>query len=291
MKNITELLFVLNARGYLWFVPDKSWIKYMYKKTLHKKLNLNNPKTFNEKLQWLKINNRVPEFSKLVDKLEVKRYVAERIGEQYIIPTLGVWDTFEEIDFDMLPNQFVLKCTHDSGGLVICRNKKELDYENTKKRINKSLKKNYYYHGREWVYKNVKARIIAEEYLSNLGLNGLLDYKFYCFHGIPRFLYISEGLENHSTAHISFVNLDWTFAPYGRSDYEKFCKLPDKPSNFDKMIEIAKILSKGHKFIRVDLYNIDGKIYFSELTFFPCSGMMPFVSEQDDIELGKLLKL
>lgn len=198
---------------------------------------------------------------------------------------------FDAVDFSTLPNKFVLKCTHDSGGLVICRDKEKFDKDAARKKINKSLSRNYYYHGREWVYKNVKHRIIAEQYLSNINEKGLIDYKFYCFDGQPSFLYISKGLEDHSTARISFVNLDWTFSTYKRKDYLEFEILPEKPQNFNEMIEIAKKLSEGFKFIRVDLYNINGKILFSELTFSPCSGMMPFVSLDDDVEIGKKLDL
>ena len=290
MKDPTRLFQMFADNGLLTWMPDEMFLKIIYQNKLHKKLNLDEPQTFNEKLQWLKLYNRKPEYTRMVDKFEAKKYVSERIGEQYIIPTLGVWDCFDQINFDILPNQFVLKCTHDSGGLVICRDKKGINKEKIRKKIQKCMKKNYYWLGREWPYKNVKPRIIAEEYMEDKS-GGLTDYKFYCFNGKPEFLYISTGMENHKTARISFVTMDWEFAPFGRTDYKPFDILPGKPKNFDKMVEIAGELSKGHPFLRVDLYEVDAKIYFSELTFSPNAGMMPFEPECYDKMLGDMLVL
>ena len=281
----------LSSKGFFNWMPDKAFLKMRYKRKFGKKLNLENPQNFNEKLQWLKLYDRKPEYTQMVDKYEAKKYVAERIGEEYIIPTLGVWEKFEDIDFDSLPNQFVLKCTHDSGGLVICRDKATFDKEAAKKKINKSLKVNYYLKGREWPYKNVKPRIIAEEYMEDAKTKELIDYKFYCFNGKVKYLYISEGLDNHSTAKISFVTLDWTFAPFNRSDYKPFALLPQEPFHFNEMIKIAEKLSYGINFMRVDLYEINEKVYFSELTFTPCSGFMPFQPKIWDLKLGAELEL
>ena len=286
-----KIIIFFNCLGCGKLFPDKFYLKCLYRDKLSKKLNLRNPQTFNEKLQWLKLYDRKPEYTMMVDKYAVKSYVAEKIGEEYIIPTLGVWDRFEDIDFDALPDQFVLKCTHDSGGLVICRDKRKFDREAARKQICRALKRNYFWHGREWPYKNVKPRIIAEQYMEDSSGNGLRDYKFYCFGGVPKFLYISEGLENHATASISFLNLDWTFAPFQRKDYKNFVSLPDKPTCFGKMLKLAEELSRVCSFLRVDLYEIDGKIYFSELTFTPCSGMIPFTSEEWDKILGSWIEL
>jgi hypothetical protein len=280
-----------DQRGYLNWLSDKTYLKVMYKVNVGQKLNFKKPKTFNEKLQWLKIYHRQPEYTKMVDKYEVKQYVAEQIGLEYIIPTHGVWDSFDEIDFDMLPNQFVLKCTHDSGGLVICRDKNSFDIDAARKKINRSLGRNYFYNGREWPYKNIKPRIIAEKYMEDYSGTELMDYKFYCFNGKPEFLYLSHGLENHETASISFLTLDWKRASFERSDYLPFKKIPSRPLNFEKMKLIAEQLSKSHPFLRVDLYEINGQLYFSELTFFPCSGHLPFKPIEYDMEIGKLLKL
>lgn len=272
-------------------LPDKTYITAKYYFRLHKRIHWKNPKSFNEKLQWLKLYDRKPEYSIMVDKYDAKRYVADRIGEGHIIPSLGVWNRFEDIDFDALPERFVLKCTHDSGGLVICRDKRKFDKVAAEKKINVSLKTNYYYQGREWPYKNVKPRIIAEKYMEDGSSKDLTDYKFYCFNGEPKYLYVSTGLENHATASISFLTLDWEFAPFGRSDFKPFTELPPKPTRFDEMLKLAAKLSAGHKFLRVDLYQIENQIYFSELTFSPCGGMMPFDPPEWDEELGKLIDL
>ncbi|MBO7303958.1 MAG: glycosyl transferase [Clostridia bacterium] len=273
-------------------LSDKSYIKLVWFRKFHKFPNLKNPQTFNEKLQWLKLYDRKPIYSTMVDKYDAKKYVADIIGEEHIVPTLGVWDKFDDINFDELPNEFVLKCTHDSGGLVICRDKTKLDLVAAKKKIERSLKTNYYWSGREWPYKNVKPRIIAEKFMSDENnVNSIMDYKFYCFDGEPKFLYVSTGMDDHKTARMSFITLDWDFAPFRRSDYSPFDTLPQKPTQFDEMIEHCRKLSAGHSFLRVDLYEINDTVYFSELTFSPCGGMMPLDPENWDLELGELIKL
>lgn len=257
------------------FIPDSMYIKIYYRMKFHKKLNLKEPKTFNEKIQWLKLNNKNIVYNKMVDKYKVREYIKDKIGEEYLIPLLGVYEKVEDIDFETLPNQFVIKCTHDSGGLVICRDKTQLDIKSVKKKINKSLRRNYYYYSREWPYKDVKPRIIIEKYMEDKKSKELLDYKFFCFNGQPMFIYISEGLENHETAKISFLDMNFKKEKFKRTDYREFESLPSKPVNFEKMKEISKKLSKGHPFLRVDLYEINNKIYFGELTFSPCGGYIP----------------
>ncbi|NTQ65724.1 glycosyl transferase [Enterococcus faecium] len=273
-------------------LPDKVFLEKEYKAYMGKNMDIDNPVGFNQKLQWLKIYDRKPEYSMMVDKFEVKKYVASIIGEEYIIPTLGIWENFDEIDFAKLPNQFVLKCTHDSGGVVICRDMKTFDLKKARKKINKSLKNDYYLKGgREWPYKNVKHKVIAEKYMQDGQTSELRDYKFYCFHGEPKFLYLSQGLEDHSTAQISFVELDWKRASFGRCDYKPFTELPPRPINYDLMIELARKLSMDIPFLRVDLYEINGNVYFGELTFTPCGGMMPFDPPTADIYVGEFLNL
>lgn len=286
-----KIFFVIGIRGGYRFLNDKSYLKLMYYCRFGKKLNLKNPESFNEKIQWLKLNDRNPLYTKLVDKYEVKKYVSDKIGEQYVIPTLGIWNSFDKIDFESLPDKFVLKCTHDSGGLVICHNKDDLNILDIKNRINKSLKRNYYWAGREWPYKNVKPRVIAENYMENAQGKGLVDYKFYCFNGQPQFLYISEGLDNHKTARISFLKMNWENEDFQRSDYLPFEKIPIKPDNFDHMVALVKELAADFEFIRVDMYSISGKVYFSELTFYPCSGFMLFSPADADDRVGDYLKL
>lgn len=284
------------------FIPDKLYLQIYYFVKFKKFCNFKNPQTFNEKLQWIKLYDRRPEYTKMVDKFRAKMYVAKIIGKKYIIPTLGVWDKFEDIDFHSLPEQFVLKCTHDSNGTVVCRDKKTFNKKAAREQINQSLQFNYYYVGREWPYKNVKPRIIAEAFMSDdptvneknresCSNDGLTDYKFYCFDGEPKFLYISSGLEDHTTARISFLTLDWKFAPYQRTDYKPYETLPKRPEMFDEMIEISKKLSSGHRFLRVDLYQINGQVYFSELTFTPSSGLMRFKNPNHDREIGDMMKL
>ena len=291
LKEPKKIIFYLESKGFFNFLSDESYLKFFYKLNTCKKLNLKNPKTFNEKLQWLKLYDRKDIYTTMVDKYEVKKYVSKLIGEEYVVENLGVWEKFDDIDFDKLPNQFVLKCTHDSGGLVICRDKSKLDLAKAKQKINKSLNRNYFYNGREWPYKNVKPRIIAEEYLENKKDQGLRDYKFYCTDGKVLCLYVSEGLEDHSTASISFLNKDWSFAEFKRDDFKPFDKLPHKPEKYDEMLEISEKLSKGYKFLRVDLYEVNGKVYFSEFTFSPCSGYMPFSPDEWDEKLGEMIEL
>lgn len=273
-------------------LPDSLYLKIQYRKLMGKPLNLKNPKGFNEKLQWLKLHDRKPEYEVYVDKYAARDFVAHTIGEKYLVKLLGVWDTAESIDYNSLPNQFVIKGTHDSGSVVVCRDKASFDPYITTEKMKKSLKRNNYYYGRDWPYKNVKHRIIAEEYLDN-GPLGLIDYKFYCFNGQPKFLYISQGLEDHSTASITFFDLNKKRMPFQRPDYKQHEQDPDFPGNFDEMIDIARKLAVAVEapFIRIDMYNIDGRIVFSEITFRPCSGYMKFVPEEWDIRVGDMLTI
>ena len=280
-----------NDKGLFHWLPDKCCLRILYWARMNKRLNLKKPQSFNEKMQWLKLYDRQSAYPNMVDKYEANKYVADILGEEYVIPTLGVWDRFEDIDFSELPSQFVLKCTHDSGGLVIVRDKSKFNKAAAKLKIERSLKQSFYLHNREWPYKNVKPRIIAEQYMEDQNRNSLCDYKFYCFNGEPKCLYISEGLENHATAKISFLTMDWNFAEFSRSDFQPFTELPLQPKSFDKMVELARKLSAGHTFLRVDMYDISGRVYFSELTFTPCGGFMPFNPEEWDSKLGELLEL
>ena len=255
------------------------------------KLDLKNRRTFNEKLQWLKLYNRKQEYTIMVDKYAVKQYVADNIGEEYIIPTLGVWNKPEEIDWNTLPNQFVLKTTHGggSGGVIICYDKLTFDINDAIKRLNKSLKQDIYLSYREWPYKDVSKRIIAEKYMTE-GDNELKDYKFFCFNGSPYCLKIDfDRFIDHRA---NYYDTDMNLLPFGEAccmpDYKKELK---RPENFERMIDIVKILSKDIPFARIDLYNSKGKIYFGEITFFPAGGMGKFVPFEWDYKLGHLLKL
>lgn len=269
---------------------DKPFIKTQFKLFAGYNLNLKEPRTFQEKLNWLKLNDRNPEYSIMVDKYAVKDYVANIIGEEYIISNLGVWDNFDQIDFDSLPDQFVLKTSHDSGGVVFCRNKKTFDKTTAKEILSKSLKINFYKVFREWPYKNVKPRILAEEIIKTEPSEDLMDYKFFCFNGEPKFLKVDFG--RFTDHHANYYDLKWNILPFGEAD---FPPIPshhiEKPENFDKMIEIVKKLAKSKKFVRIDLYNLHGKIYFGEITFYPASGYGKFTSPEYDEKIGELIDL
>lgn len=276
-------------KNVLKILPAKTYICLKYKLKFSKLPNLKNPKTFNEKLQWLKLYDRKPIYTTMVDKYEVKQYVASLIGEEYIIPTLGVYDKVDDINFDALPDQFVLKCTHDSGGLVICRDKSKLDIKEAKRKINASLKQNYYWHGREWPYKNVKPRIIAEKYIVDESGYELKDYKFFCFNGKVKLFFIAKDRYNEETK-FDFFDDNFLHLPFvqGHPNSEPPYY---KPENFEKMKELAEKLSKNIPQIRIDFYNVNGQIYFGELTFFHYSGMMPFNPSDWDEKLGDLIEL
>lgn len=272
------------------FVPDKAYLKIVYYLRLRKKLNLDNPQTFNEKLQWLKLYDRKPVYSIMVDKYEAKKYVSDMIGEEYIIPTLGVWDRFEDINFDELPESFVLKCTHDSGGLVIVNEKKDFDIKKAKKKINRSLKRNFYWKGREWPYKDVKPRIIAEKYMQDSIKGSLDDYKFFAFDGVVRALFIATERDKEEETKFDFYDSEFKHLPFtnGHPNAEKE---PEKPSTFAEMKSLAEKLSKGVPHLRVDFYEVDGKVYFGELTFSHWSGLMPFKPEEWDRTFGDWIVL
>lgn len=271
-------------------MPDDEYLIKKWKALMGTELNLDDPHTFNEKLQWLKLYDRKPEYTTMVDKYAVKQYVADIIGEKHIIPTLGVWDKFDDIDFNMLPNQFVLKCTHDSGGLVICRDKQHLDKNAAKKKLTESLKHNYYYAGREYPYKNVKPRIIAEKYMEDSKTAELRDYKFFCFDENVYCCLICSGRYSSKGLHFTFFDRKYNVLPFECGCPSEKNGLP-KPSQYDKMIELAEQLSQNIPFVRVDFYEIDGNVYFGELTFFPVSGYIQFDPEEWDLKLGNMLKL
>lgn len=291
-SNPFLIIPILGQRGFFHGVPDERYLRRCFKAFLGYDLDLDNPKTFNEKLQWLKLHDRNPLYITLVDKYEVKKWVASLIGEEHIVPTLGVWESLDEIDFNALPDRYVLKCTHDSGGLAICRDRATFNVCAARRKIGRSLSRNYYWSGREWPYRDVKPRIIAEEYLdAGNGVADLVDYKFYCFGGEPRFLYVSQGLEHHETARISFLNIDWTFAPYARADYKPFDELPACPSRYEEMLVLSRKLAAGIPFVRVDLYESSGRVFFSEMTFSPNAGFCPFDPVDADRAIGEMIQL
>lgn len=284
---------------YLWILSskliksDKVYLKVLYFLSVNKKMDFNNPFTFTQKIQWLKLYNNSPICTKMVDKYEVREIIKEKIGEEYLIPLLGVWDDFDEIDFDILPNQFVLKTTHDSGTVVVCKDKSRLNINDTKKRINKSLKRNYFWKGREYPYKNVKPRIIAEEFMTNEDDSDLVDYKFFCFNGVPQILFFASERFNkrNELAKFDYYDMDLNHLPIKSRGHKNSDVLLKDIANFEIMKQIASKLSNGFPHLRVDLYSIRGKIYFGELTFHHDGGIVPFIPENWDLKIGDLINL
>lgn len=287
---VQRIIGRLSSLGFFDKMSDEKYIRLVYWARMGKKLNLENPTTFNEKIQWLKLFDRNPEYSRMVDKYEVKKYVASRIGEQYIIQTLGVWDNFEDIKFDILPNSFVLKCTHDSGGLVICKDKNTFDIEAAKKKISKSLKTNYYLHSREWPYKNVKPRIIAEQYMEDHRTQELRDYKFFCFNGVAKAMFIATDRQKKEETKFDFYDMDFVHLPF-TNGHPNSKQIIDKPVCFDEMKMLAEKLAENIPHVRVDFYEVDGKVYFGELTFSHWSGFVPFDPEIWDHKFGSWIQL
>lgn len=285
------LLFVLGRYGS--FIPDKMYLQIKYSLLWGKRLDFKSPKTFNDKLNWLKVNYHEENLHQLADKYSVKKFVSDIIGEEYVVPCLGVWDSFEEIDFSKLPKQFVIKTTHDSSGAFIVREKDVMDVDKARKHCEESLKRSWFFPNREWVYKDVRRRIIADTFLddhshdaSGISLN---DYKFWCFNGVTRAMYITvkdkEIFENFYDKEFQPVSINHRFSRH----IPEF----DKPRGFEKMWELAGKLAAATKcpFVRVDFFNVDGKIYFGEFTFYDWAGLRPFVDDEQDLELGSWLKL
>ena len=276
---------------------DERYLKLLYISRFGRPLNLENPQTFNEKLQWLKLHDRNPLYTKLVDKAEVKPWVAERIGWEHVVPTLGVWDSFDEIDFDALPERFVLKCTHDSGGLAICRDRSSFDMAAARRAIEHSLSRNYFWSGREWPYKDVRPRIIAEEYLdSSEGCCGIQeaeadpdDYKIFCFGGEPKALFVATDRASGDTK-FDFFDTEWNHMPF-TNGHPNAVNEPKKPDHLEMMLTYARTLSEGIPQVRVDFYEVGGKVYFGEMTFYHWSGMVPFVPEEYDRIFGSWIEL
>lgn len=270
-------------------LSDKQLIKIVHRGYVGRKLNLANPKYYTEKLNWLKLYDHNPIYNTLVDKYEVKKYVADKIGTKHIIPTLGVWETFDAIDFEKLPNQFVLKCTHDSGGLIIVRDKSSFNYKKAKKTIEKALKRNFYTMNREWVYKDVKPKIIAEAYMNDKKTNELRDYKFFCFNGEVKSLFVATGRQTDGPFfdffNMNFEHLDIT------NGHPNAPITPRKPETFDEMKFIASVLSENIPHVRIDLYEINGKVYFGEYTFYHFGGWVPMRPEKWEKIFGDWLSL
>ena len=270
-------------------LSDEDFLRRKFKENTGKELDLEHPQTFNEKLQWLKLYDHNPLYTQLVDKYRVRQYVAEKIGEEYLNDLYGVYEHFDDIDFNALPDQFVLKCNHDCGSIVICKDKQSFDFAAAKSKLEKALKRNYFYFGREWPYKNVKPLIVAEKYLENLNDRDLKDYKFFCFSGIPECLFIATDRATKDMR-LDFYDMNFCHLPFERS-YPNAAKKIEKPESFDEMKELAAKLSEGIPFVRVDFYEINEKPLFGEMTFYPGGGTDVFRPEKWDYIYGEMLRL
>lgn len=291
MKNNKYDFWAHALNRLVYVLPDKWYLFFRFKNRVGYWPHLNHPRTFNEKLQWLKLNDRHAEYTQMVDKIDAKKYVASIIGDKYIIPTLGVWNSVDEIEWDKLPNQFVIKVSSDSGGIVVCKDKQTLDIERAKEKLSNGWGKNYYVHNKEYPYRDLSPRIIAEEYKEDESGYELRDYKIFCFNGEPKILFVaSDRQKAGEDTKFDFFDLNWNHLPFtnGHPNSKEFIA---KPKNFEEMLEIAKKLSVGIPQVRIDLYNCNGQIYFGEITFFHWSGMTAFDPIEWDFKLGKMIKL
>lgn len=281
---------VLSGLGWKLAISDEEFLKRKYRFHMKQELELDAPKTYTQKLQWLKLYDHRPEYTAMVDKLEAKNFAAQRIGAEYVIPTLGVWERPEDVDFDTLPEQFVVKCTHDSGGLVICKDKAGLDQAAARRKLAACLKRDYYNVHREWPYKDVPKRILAEPYMEDLGDGELRDYKFFTFGGVPKVLYIAQGRGKGEPTVADFFDMEGNHLPF-TIDHDMAAQPPHLPENFKQMQQLAAKLSQGTPQLRVDFYEVNGRVYFGEMTFFHCSGFAAFHPESWDRTFGDWVTL
>ena len=280
--------FFLQSRGLLNWMDDEAYLKRLYRYSMGCELPLDDPKTFNEKLQWLKLHDRRPLYTKLVDKYEVKAYVAEKIGAEYVVPVIaGPWDSADEIDFDALPEQFVLKCTHDSGGVVICRDKAAFDREAARAKLRKTLRRNFYWAGREWPYKDVKPRVFAERYMEDES-GELRDYKVMCFGGEPKLIQLHMGRFTHHTQ--DFYDTDWNLLPIYQGTPLSGSAVP-RPAFLDEMLRLSRRMAEGFIQIRLDWFCVEGRLYFGEYTFFDASGCENFEPDEYNRIMGDWIRL
>lgn len=278
-RNITKLRW---AR----IIPDEMYLKTAYKLATGHTLHLENPQTFNEKLQWLKLYDRRPEYVTMVDKYRVREYIAETIGEEYLIPLLGVWEKASDIDFDALPDQFVLKCNHDSGSVIICKDKSKLDKRNTIRKLDRALGNSGYWFGREWPYKNVKPCIVAEKYMTDMENSDLLDYKVHSFNGIPKVILVCSQRFTQGGLREDFYTPKWEKLDLRRPNHPNTEGKTNPPDELEQMLQLSEKLSKGIPFARTDFYIVNGKLYFGEITLYPAAGFENFSPETWDKIFG-----
>lgn len=293
IKNPYEAFSYLNAMGLADNVSDKQFTEMMFRAKMGYPLNLDNPVTFSEKIQWLKLYNRRPEYTVYADKLKVRDYIKKTIGEEYLIPLIGAWDSPDEIDFDALPEQFVLKCNHNSGtGMFICKDKSRMDKESVVNNLKKGLQENYYKKFREWPYKDIPRKVICEKFIVDSKTNELRDYKFFCFNGKPMIVdVISERKVGVEDERIDFYDMDGNHLDMKYEEFRNSDVQPELPVNFELMKQLAEKLAAGKPFVRIDLYEADSKVYFGEITFYPSSGFKPFSPDDWDKKMGSWINL
>jgi len=287
-KLLVKIKIHIETIIWCYIIPDKISLKKWYYLEMGKRLDYKNPSTLSEKIQWLKIHDRNPLYHKLVDKYEVKKIIGDLIGEEHIIKPLGIWNDFKDIDFSTLPNQFVLKFTHDSGSVTVCKDKRLLDYYECAKKYAHSFKNRDYYHRiyKEWAYKGVRPRILAEEYLKDDKYEDLTNYEFYCCNGTPKFVNASiNKLSNDACAYL--YSLSWERL------HPELPNVIERPKNFDLMIELSKKIAKfiNNPFERIDFYEVNGNVYFGEITFYPAGGVQKFFYKDDDAVFGRYVDL
>lgn len=283
---------ILSNIGFYNYLSDEKYLKKRFKAKTGHELNLLNPQRFNEKLQWLKLYNRKPEYVNMVDKYAVRDYVRGKVGDEYLIPLIGgPWISFDEIKWDALPEQFVIKCTHDSGGLVICKDKKNFNFKRARRKIEKCLKTNFYKKNREWVYKDVRPQIIAEQYMEDKKTADLRDYKFFCFNGKAKALFVATDRQTPGEeVKFDFFDMEYNHINV-RNGHQNAEVLPAKPAKFDLMVELAEALSENIPHVRVDFYEVNEHVYFGEMTFYHFSGMVNFEPEEWDYTFGSWITL
>lgn len=290
LKNPRRIILTLGIRGFLSWLSDRQYLKLSYRILTGKRLNLKKPILFSEKIQWLKLYDRRKEYIQFVDKYVVRKYISETLGEEYLIPLINVYDSVNDINWDELPEKFVIKCTHGSGSNIVCTDKEILNKEKAKKNLKNWMRLNWYWFGREWPYKNIKPRIIIEEFLPTKNNELPADYKFYCFNGEPLYCQVIRGRGNNET--IDFFDTEWNKMPFnGMRNLPMSNDNIEKPEHYSTMLELSKTLSKGIPFIRVDFYYVNKKIYFGELTLYPTSGYGEFKPKEWNEKLGNLMKI
>lgn len=290
LKDIRKLCYVLLEKNNFKAIPDEIYLKLLYRLRFKEKLNLKQPKTYNEKLQWLKINDRNPEYTNDVDKFAVRKKIEKIISPEVLIPVIGVYDSFDNINFDKLPRKFVIKCTHGTHCSIVCKNKENFDVKDARKKIKKWLKHNYYYDTREWPYKNVRPRILIEKYIEESS-GSLTDYKFMCFDGKVKLILVHQDIHNEKGQHTldiytpewKLTDIEWGIPRSG--------KPIQKPKKLEQCIMISNKLSSGKPHVRVDLYIVDNSIYFGELTYYTAAGFKPFKNKEDDLLLGSWINI